>query len=94
MIKENLIKAIQEVKKSSKKRNFAQTYDLVFSLRGIDLKKTPIDFFTQLVHSRKKPVNICALVGPEMTRKTKEVFKILKSEKVDYSFFEFWSDGI
>lgn len=76
MKKENLIKTVAEVRKASNKRNFIQTFDLVFSLKNLDLKKPDqqVDFFAHIVHKRKKPMKICALVGPELQQKAKEVF--------------------
>lgn len=36
---EKILSAIKEVRKSSKKRNFSQTFDLIVNLKEIDLKK-------------------------------------------------------
>ena len=68
MNKNDLLKALEFVKKNSPKRKFKQTYDLIINLKGIDLKKTDnqIDVFAQLHHERGKNVKVCALVGPEL----------------------------
>ena len=68
MEKEKVLEAIKKVKEISKKRNFVQTYDLIINLKDLDNKKPDqqIDFFAILPHKRKKPVKICAIVGPEL----------------------------
>jgi large subunit ribosomal protein L1 len=38
-VKDKILKAIKELKERSKKRNFSQTYDMVVSLKEIDMKK-------------------------------------------------------
>jgi large subunit ribosomal protein L1 len=45
-MKEKILKAIEEVRKSSKKRNFSQTFDLIVSLKEFDVKK-PENKFTE-----------------------------------------------
>jgi large subunit ribosomal protein L1 len=71
MDKNNLIKTVKELKETSQKRNFKQTVDLIVSLKNIDLKKTPIDFFTDIHNSRGKKMSICCLVGAEMKEEAK-----------------------
>ncbi len=36
---ENILKALEELRKNSKKRNFSQSVDLIINLKGLDLKK-------------------------------------------------------
>jgi len=45
-MKEKILKAIEEVRKNSKKRNFSQTFDLIVSLKEFDVKK-PENKFTE-----------------------------------------------
>jgi large subunit ribosomal protein L1 len=45
-MKEKILKAIEEVRKNSKKRNFPQTFDLILSLKEFDVKK-PENKFTE-----------------------------------------------
>ena len=40
MKKEDVKKAIEELKKISSKRNFKQTYDVIFTYKNLDIKKT------------------------------------------------------
>ena len=60
-LKEALTKARES------KRNFKQTFDLIFNLKNLDMKKTDnqVEFFMQLHFSKGKKTNVCALVGPE-----------------------------
>jgi large subunit ribosomal protein L1 len=71
MDKNNLIKAVQELKLTSQKRNFKQAVDLIVNLKNIDLKKTPVDFFIDIHHSKGKKSSVCCLVGPEMKDEAK-----------------------
>ena len=74
MKKEDIRKAIEEVKKNSSKRNFKQTFDLIITYKNLDLKKTDnqLDFYATLPHTRGKEVTTCALVGPELLSNAKE----------------------
>lgn len=71
--KEEFIKTLQLVRANSPKRKFAQSIDLIFNLKDIDLKKPEeqLDVWVPLVHARGKPVRIAALVGPEMQEQAK-----------------------
>ncbi len=76
MNKENVITAIEELKKSAPKRNFVQNYDFIITLRGLDLKKPDqkVDFFANLPYSKGKKIKIGAFVGPELVDEAKKVF--------------------
>ncbi|MEM4246882.1 MAG: 50S ribosomal protein L1 [Candidatus Woesearchaeota archaeon] len=71
--KEEFIKTLQLVRANSPKRKFAQSIDLIFNLKDLDLKKPEeqLDVWVPLVHARGKPVRIAALVGPEMQEQAK-----------------------
>jgi len=75
MNKEQAIQTLKKVKENSQKRNFSQTYDLIVSLRDIDIKKAEqaVNFFATLHYSKGKKAKICALVGPELLTQAKEV---------------------
>ncbi|MBD3312922.1 50S ribosomal protein L1 [Candidatus Woesearchaeota archaeon] len=75
-VDENTIKeAIKELKESSKKRNFTQTFDLIVNLKNLDLKKPDnhVDLYVQLHNSKGRKSNICALVGPELQPEAEKV---------------------
>ncbi len=74
MQKENILKALQELRKNSTKKNFNQSIDLVINLKDLDLKKpeNQVDVFTQITHLRSKPVKTCAIIGPELMNSAKE----------------------
>ncbi|MBW2993505.1 50S ribosomal protein L1 [Candidatus Woesearchaeota archaeon] len=73
MEKQSIINAIKELKEKSQKRNFNQTYDLIITLKDMDLKKTEnhVDFFQELHYPKGKKAKICALIGPEMENNAK-----------------------
>jgi len=80
MDKEKIKKALEELKKT-KERKFKQKYDLIITLKHIDLKKDPIDFFAVLPHKKGKKISVCALVGPELAEKAKEACDEIIREK-------------
>lgn len=80
MEKQAVEKAVKELRQCKKK--FSQSYDLIFNLKGIDLKKTEnqVDFFVVLPHSKGK-AKICALVGPELKAEAEAVCDFVIEEK-------------
>nr|MBI4156809.1 hypothetical protein [Candidatus Woesearchaeota archaeon] len=75
MKKEDILKAIEELKKTQK-RNFSQSYDLVINLKSFDLKKegNKVDNFIVLPYDKGKKVRICAFVDKELVNTSKETF--------------------
>jgi large subunit ribosomal protein L1 len=51
-----------------KKRNFSESFDLLVSLKDLNLKdpKDQVEFFAIVPHTVGKKRTVCALVGPEM----------------------------
>jgi len=85
MKKENFLKAIQKLKASAKKRNFVQTYDLIITLKDLDLKKpeNQVNLFVQLKYPRKK-VKVCAFVAPDLFEEAKKYFdKVILVDEFD-----------
>ncbi len=74
MDKPSVEKALKLLQEKTPKRKFKQTYDLIISLKGLDLKKADqqVDFFAALHHDRGKKIKVCALVGPEMKDNAKQ----------------------
>jgi large subunit ribosomal protein L1 len=70
MDKKQIQIALEELKKE-KSRKFSQSYDLIVTLRDLDIKAHPVDAFVLLPHSRGKKVRICALVGQELADSAK-----------------------
>jgi large subunit ribosomal protein L1 len=68
MDKNKFKKALEEIKKNSPKRKFIQSYDLIFGLQNLDLKKPEqqLDVYVTMQFPRGKKVKICAFVGPEL----------------------------
>ncbi len=71
--KEEFIKTLQFVRANSPKRKFAQSIDLIFNLKDLDLKKPEeqLDVWIPIAHARGKAVRIAALVGPELQEQAK-----------------------
>jgi len=88
-VKEEIVKALKELREKSKKRNFVQTVDLIVSLRDLDLKK-PENRFTEdvfLPHGRGKEPTIVLIsdsvredVGCEILR-GRDVEEIAKNKR-------------
>ncbi len=76
MDKNSIIKALESLKKDSKKRNFTQSVDLIVVLKGLDFKKPEeqVDFFVNMHYAAGKKVRVCALVGPELRDQAGKVF--------------------
>ncbi len=70
----DVAESVRKVKESSTKRKFNQTFDLIITLKDLNLKKPEeqVDFFGTLHHTRGKQVKVAALVGPEMIKQAKE----------------------
>ncbi len=73
MNKQEILSALKKAR-DSKKRNFKQKFDLIITLRNLDLKKPEnhIELFIPLHYSKGKKVKTCALVGPELFASAKE----------------------
>lgn len=82
MDKSSIQKALDELKKQEK-RKFVQSYDVVITLKGLDLKKTEnqVDFFALLNFPRTKPGRICAFVGPELKPEADKICDTVIEEK-------------
>ena len=74
MEKTTVIQALQELRKE-KKRNFAQSIDLILNFKHLDLKKPEnhIELFLILPSGRGKENKVCALVGPELADQAEKV---------------------
>ncbi len=74
MNKEDFRQAIETLKKTSQKRNFKQSIDLIVNFRDLDLKKPEhqVELWVQLPHGKGRETKICAIVGPELLAQAKE----------------------
>jgi large subunit ribosomal protein L1 len=75
MDKKLIANTLKKLKENSPKKNFKQSVDLIINLKGLDLKKAEhnVNMFVTLQHDTGKKVSVCALVGPELESKAKEV---------------------
>ncbi|MFQ5836302.1 MAG: 50S ribosomal protein L1 [Candidatus Bathyarchaeia archaeon] len=69
----NILDAVKEVKNKSKKRNFAQSIELVINLQDVDPKKpeSRIQELIELPHPAGKESKICVIASGEMALKAK-----------------------
>lgn len=74
MNKENILKALKELRKEKKKK-FSQTVDLIINLRNFDIKKQSINLFANLPHKVKEK-KVCAF----FTKKSGKVDTIIKTD--------------
>ncbi len=74
MDKETVLNALKELKEKGKKRKFQQSYDLIITLKNLELKKPEhqVDFFQPIHKEIGKKIQICALVGAELKAKADE----------------------
>lgn len=74
MDKQEVLSAMDALKKETPKRKFTQSYDLVVALKDLDFKKTEqqVDFFVTLQHDTGKKKKICAFVGPELIDESRQ----------------------
>tara|TARA_Y100000310_G_scaffold345610_1_gene467292 strand:- start:10736 stop:11395 length:660 start_codon:yes stop_codon:yes gene_type:complete len=88
MNKKQILETLKKVRESSKKRNFAQSFDIIINLKDLDLKKPDhkLNAFAQIPHGRGKKIKVCALVGGELNNDAKEHcdFTILKDDFKSY----------
>lgn len=87
MNKEQIKKALEELRVNSKKRNFNQSIDFIVNLKDINIKKTEdnVDIFVTLKYPSPKKVRICALVS----RGLKEKANIFDNVLTDEEFSQF-----
>ena len=85
MEKTQIIKALEELHKQEK-RKFVQSFDLIVTLKDVDIKAKPVDTFAVLPHSRGKKIKVCALVGQELAEQAAKTcdFVIRENDFVTY----------
>jgi len=80
MNKEDVKKALEELKKQPK-RKFLQSYDLIVNLKNIIIKQNPLDFFVTLHHSRGRKVKVAAFVDQQLKEQAKKFCDLVIEEK-------------
>jgi large subunit ribosomal protein L1 len=73
MDKNSAKNALDEIKKTSKKRKFVQSYDLIVALQDLNFKDPTeqVEFFASLTHTVGRKVTVCCLAGPELVEQAK-----------------------
>ena len=83
MKKEGVLKAIKEVRKQNKKRNFTQTAELIVALKDLDLKKpeNQVELYVTLPEGLGKEIKIAGIVSPDMLEEAKKYFDLVLVEE-------------
>tara|TARA_Y100000034_G_scaffold129454_1_gene185921 strand:- start:2067 stop:2711 length:645 start_codon:yes stop_codon:yes gene_type:complete len=83
MNKGQIKKALEALRKDSKKRKFDQSIDFIANLRDINIKKNEdnVDAFVTLHYPSSKKVKICAFVGKELKEKAKVFDKVVSDDE-------------
>lgn len=88
MEKQDILKAIKEIKEKSPSRNFTQTVDIILNLQYINIKKDgeKVDIFISLPHTKGKKPKICALIDTQLAKQAKELLDkvVLKDDFDNY----------
>lgn len=74
LTKENIQKALEELRKNKKKRNFKESLELIIKLKELDLKK-PENRINQTIilpHDIGKSVKVCVIATGQLALKSKE----------------------
>ena len=87
MNKEQIKKALEQLRKDSKKRNFDQSVDFIANLKELNIKKAEenVDIFVSLKNPSPKNFKICAFVGKELMDKANIFDKVIsEAEFINY----------
>ncbi len=85
MDKKAILSSVKKIREISPKRNFGQSFDVSVNLSNLSPKKAEdkVDSFVQLPHGRGKNVKICALVGKELSSKSKIFDKVVLEDEFE-----------
>ncbi len=88
MDKHQVLETLKLAREHSKKRNFAQSVDIILNFNGLNLKKPEdnINTFIELPYSKGKVSKIGALVGNELSTKAKETCDLVILKDDFYSY--------
>ncbi len=83
MEKEQILESIKKARESSKKRNFNQSFDLIISVKELDLKKTENqkELFVAMPFATSKKMKVCALIGQESIEEAKVCDKAIAQDR-------------
>ncbi len=83
-MKDNEISEAIKTVRTSKKRKFNQTFDLIINLKNLNMKNPEhqVDLFVPLHYSFKK-LSYCALIGPELQAQAKILDEVILVDNFD-----------
>jgi large subunit ribosomal protein L1 len=86
--RKSILKAVDEAKKSSEKREFSQTVDLIVTLKDMDLKipENRVNELVELSHPPKPKVKITVFAGGDLALRAEKagVDKVLGREDIEH----------
>ena len=81
------VKMVKEARKKSEKRNFNQSFELIVTLRDIDIKKQDFNIseVVYLAHKFTKKPGICVFAGGDMALKAKrsKADRVIEPEELE-----------
>ncbi len=80
MNKEQVKKAIEELKKQPK-RKFTQSYDLIINLKNLVTKQNPVDLFVTLPSPKGKKIKVAAFVDQLLSEQAEKNCDLVIREK-------------
>jgi len=80
MDKEQIKKALEELKKQPK-RKFTQSYDLIINLKNLEIKQNPLNFFVTLHFPKGKPIKVAAFVDQQLKEQADKFCDLVIEEK-------------
>jgi large subunit ribosomal protein L1 len=70
--KEEITIALEQLRKISKERKFAQALDVIINFKHLDIKKNPIDQFITFTHEFSKSHKVCAIIDDDFAKKAED----------------------
>ena len=80
MDKQTVLKALTELRATTKKRNFSQSVDLIINLKNINTKSNPVTFFATLPKPKGKVIKVAAFLGQELVEQGRKVCDLVITE--------------
>lgn len=79
-----IIEALKKSREGSKKRNFAQTWDLIINLKGVDFSKPENRFSGNVIlpHGKGKKTVVCVIADSKVTEANKLGVDVLTKDKL------------
>ncbi len=80
MDKQTVLKALTELRATTKKRKFSQSVDLIINLKNINTKSNPVTFFATLPKPKGRAIKVAAFLGQELVDQGRKVCDLVITE--------------